>query len=157
MKFPARNKQTLKGAAALLAIAALSSSCSKDNNNSPLPGVSTKTGKFTISVKDINMSESDNVSIIFSGSDGTLNGTCWKINGVVQENEPAITISEDDLLSGGNIVVETAKPLVSSSVSISIVNFGAPVKLNYTPAYQGSTQAPVVETITDTYVKSFTY
>ena len=156
MKFPARNKQNLKGTVALLAIVALSSSCSKDNN-SPLPGIPTKTGKFTISVKDINLSEGDDVSFIFSGSDGTLNGTCWKVNGVTKENEPAITINQDDLLSGADIVVETAKPLVSSSVSISIVNFDAPVKLKYTPAYQGSTQAPVVETITDTYVKSFTY
>lgn len=157
MKFLKCTPKTLKGAAALLAIAALSASCSKDDNNSPLPGITTKTGKFIISVKDINISESDDVHFTFAGSDGTLNGTCWKVNGVTRENEPAVSITETDLLSGNDIVIETAKPLVSASVSISIVNFDTPVKLKFTPSFQGSTQGPINETVTDTYIKQFTY
>ena len=157
MKFPALNKQTLKGAAALLAIAALTSSCSKDGNNNPLPGISKKNAKFTFSVKDINLADGDAAKVTITGSDGTIDGTIWKVNGVTRNNEPLVSFDEDELASGTEFVVETVKPVVNAQVSLVVVNFNGAVKLSYTPTVEGSSQQPVIETVSGDYNKVFSY
>ncbi|PSK93395.1 hypothetical protein [Taibaiella chishuiensis] len=157
MKLPFRNKHILNGAAVLLT-AALLSSCSKDNNN-PLvpPGITLKNAKFTISVKDLNLSENDDVSITINGADGSGANTYWKVNGATRSNEPLISIETEDVASGNDVVVESIRPMASISVSIVVSNAGAPMTLHYTPVVEGSTQSPVTETVSGSYTKIFTY
>ena len=92
----------------LLASAALIiTGCSKDKNNNPVSG---KNIKYTITVTGA--TDIDYVSFIFSG--GTTNPndkTIWKIDGVAQENEAAVSLTEDDFGAGKTIVVESTKGL----------------------------------------------
>lgn len=157
MKLPLRNKHILKGAMVLLS-AALLSSCSKDNKNPVLPpGITLKNAKFTISVKDLNLSENDAVDITINGTDGSGANTFWKVNGATRNNEPLISIETEDVASGNDVVVESITPLASISVSIVVSNAGAPMTLHYTPVVEGSSQAPVTQTVPGSYTKIFTY
>lgn len=156
MKFPLRSKIILGSAVTLITITALSS-CSKDNNPFTPPGINQKNAKFTMSVKDLNLAENDAVDLTINGADAAGTRTLWKVNGVTRQNEPLVSFEAADFVSGNDIVIESVTPVASVSVSISVFNTGAPVKLNYTPVVEGSSQTPVSVTVNDDYTKIFSY
>ncbi len=145
-----------------LALSALVlSSCSKDNPLTPDPTpIASKNIKFTFSAPGASVAEGDAVHFNLAGSDGTLNATLWKVNGVVRSNEQGFIIDEDELATGGTFVVESVKPLYSASLSISAQNFGGTAyKVIYKAEVNGTVQNNIDENIVTSsgFLKHFTY
>jgi hypothetical protein len=137
------------------------SSCSKDNPVTPDPSpIASKNIKFTFSAPGTSVAEGDAVHFNIVGSDGTLNATLWKVNGVVRSNEQGFIIDRDQLATGGTFVVESVKPLYSASLSISAQNFGATTfKVLYKAEVNGTVENNLDENIVTSsgFIKNYTY
>ena len=134
-------------------------SCSKDDDPAPGPGA-TKNIKFTFSTTGVSIAEGDAVHFNLAGSNGSLNSTLWKVNGVTRSNEQGFIIAEEELAAGGTFVVESVTPLYSASISVSAQNFGATnYNLRFKAEVNGTVQNDNNENITTSggYIKSFTY
>lgn len=128
-----KSVMTLTAALTLLAV-----SCRNDDDapNTP-PEMKGNNYKITVTIPNVeatnNNALDDYVSIIASG--GTLNSMesdIWKINGVLQNGQKAVSLDEDDF--EGSIktyVIESAKPLLSLAASYQIMNNNSPISISY--------------------------
>lgn len=136
-------------------------SCSKDNDPTPGPGPgATKNIKFTFSTTGVSIAEGDAVHFNLAGSNGSLNSTLWKVNGVTRSNEQGFIIAEEELAAGGTFVVESVTPLYNAQISVTAQNFGATsYTLKYKAEVNGAVQNEINENITTSsgYIKHFTY
>ncbi|WP_118976182.1 hypothetical protein [Taibaiella koreensis] len=151
-------KKTMLHLGILAACALTLGSCSKDNN--PLVPTGTKNIKFTFSTPGIKDAEGDAASFNLAGSDGSGDNTLWKVNGQVRSNEQGFIIAEEELEAGGTFVIESVKPLMAASLSISAQNFGATsYTLKYKAEVNGTVQNDVTENIVSSngYIKQFSY
>ena len=101
-------------------------SCSNDDDDDYDNGndQENKNIKFTVTVNDVE--EQDYVSFVFVGSDYDNSKTVWKINGVTQNNENAISLDKNDFLgSTKTYVIESTKPLRLITTSSQCLNPGA--------------------------------
>lgn len=99
-------------------------SCSNDDDDYDDGDQNKKNMKFTVTVDGVE--EQDYVSFIFVGADQNNSNTVWKINGVTQNNETAISLGENDFLGGTKTyVIESTTPLRLATTSMQCLNPGA--------------------------------
>lgn len=123
----------------LISVVFVFAGCSKDKNNNPTSG---KNIKYTITVTGA--TDIDYVSIIFTG--GTTNPndkTIWKIDGVAQENESAVSLTEDDFGTGKTIVVESTKGLYLAHAKLQCLQPSNDAR-TYTISYKAEINGKVV-------------
>lgn len=152
-------KKTLLHLGILASCAFTLASCSKDNPVTPGP-TANKNIKFTFSTPGIKDAEGDAASFSLAGSDGSGDNTLWKVNGQVRSNEQGILIAEEELEAGGTFVIESVKPLMAASISISAQNFGATsFTLQYKAEVNGTVQNDITENIVSSggFIKQFSY
>lgn len=99
-----------------------------------------KTAKFTITVNGIE--NQDYASFVIVGGDYQQTKSLWKVNGVVQTNEEAISLDKDDFTGGTKTyVIESTKPVTLATVGIQCLNYGA----DYTVSYKAEIGGKVVK------------
>ena len=132
-------------------------SCSKSKDNTPIQTEDGKVMKFTLTTTGLQAT--DNFSLTLVGSDIQATATSlFKVNGVLQSNQKAITISKAQLMAG-QVVVETI-PLYTVSVSAS--GFSGTTGHTFTfkmePVIDNAAQPVVNKTITTTvYAETLTF
>lgn len=126
--------------------------CSKDGSSN----TTSKNAKFTFKVTGLNVAEGDEMHMIIAGTDASATMT-WKVNGQERANEAAITITKNDLAGGNTIVVESTRPVLAASVSITGYNMGAPFTVAYTAEVAGSKKNDLDDQVTESYNKAFQY
>jgi hypothetical protein len=116
-------------------------SCSK-NSTSPVPSLPKgKTAKFTISVNGA--TNDDYISFVFSGASNDVSGstTIWKVNGVTQENEQAISFAKNDFTgSTKTYVIESTTPLAAIATSVQCISTST---TSYTISYKAEIDGQV--------------
>ncbi len=136
----------------ITAITLLTVSCSK-NEDEPTPSKKTV---FTISVKDLNIGDQDRLNVVIGGTDSQGNVTQWKKNGVLQSNETVIALQSHDLTSG-EVTIEAASAVKTIHVNMSAINFNEPYTLKYQAIINGDVKNDMTETVSDSFIKAFTY
>jgi len=136
------------------------SSCSKDDNNDPSPSDG-RNAKFTVTVTDAPASAYISFVIVGLTKD-PKDATVWKVNGVVQNNQSAVSLGKNEF--SGNTktyVIESAKPLETISVGIQCLNVeNVPYKVSYKAEVNGEVKTDQKDfTVTKNadFTKDYTY
>jgi len=113
------------------------SSCSKDDDNIPSPSDG-RNAKFTVTVTDAPASAY--ISLVIVGLTKDPNeATVWKVNGVVQNNQNAVSLGKNEF-SGTTktYVIESVKPLQAITVGAQCINVeDLPYKISYKAEING--------------------
>lgn len=122
-----------------LLAATMFASCG-DKDNTPTPGNPTgKNAKITVTVSGVEAN--DYASFVIVGGDYAHTKTVWKVNGVVQNNETAISLGHDNFTgSTKTYVIESTTPLQVVTVGIQCINFDAPYTISYKAEINGKVE-----------------
>lgn len=126
---------TLLAASGVFLLAA----CSKSGAPDPVDGMNKiQSSKFTIKV---NGSPEDLDHIVFAFSGGASNhpDVVWKVNGVERPNENTVGFGTEDFTSSTTYIIESAVPLLSISVGITVMAVEDPLTFSYKAEVNGKT------------------
>ncbi len=110
------------------------SSCKNDDDEESVttPADGKNTYKFTISINS-SIDSSDYLSFVIVG--GGLDGnqkTFWKVNGVTQDNQQAVSLGDNDFSNGTTTyVIESVTPFELATAGIQLINFDADLKYSF--------------------------
>jgi hypothetical protein len=123
-------KIALLGVLSLLTFGSLTTSCSKDNDNSEVVPKGSNY-KITVTLSNVNQ-DRDYVSVVVAGGTSAGKNDVWKVNGVVKTGESAIGLSKTDFIGGTKTyVIETTQPIQAFSGGVQIINYGEDLPVNY--------------------------
>lgn len=112
-------------------IAALSMMISCSKSNTP-PRAQGETAQFTITITGA--TSQDAVSVALVGVAGNQSKTIWKVNGVVQDNQTSLSLTEDQFTGNTQTyVIESTTPLQTIALDISCLGSSTH---NYTLSYK---------------------
>lgn len=95
--------------------------CSSDDNNPRGQVPNDQVRSFVVQLENYEITHSSKVEIIFEGIN-EKNTDLWKVNGVLQENQPTIIITGKELTENKPIRLEAYQPLEAVNVKINISN-----------------------------------
>ena len=136
------------------------SSCSKDDDNTPSPSDG-RNAKFTVTVTDAPASAY--ISFVIVGLTKNPNdATVWKVNGVVQNNQNAVSLGKNEFSgSTKTYVIESVKPLQAITVGAQCLNVeNLPYKISYKAEINGeikTDQKDFSVTKNADFTKDYTY
>lgn len=125
-------------------------SCSSDDDSGGTPDG--KHIKITVQATGLNTDEMDNLLVAVAGSNAsTSESTIWKINGVTQNNQMAVSLSDSDteIQNGEVVVIETISSVITGTGSFQVINFDTPFNFKYKAEVNGEVVVNIDETITD--------
>ena len=101
---------------------ALFVNCSSSDDGTPvIPGIETKSMKFTITIDNVTMD--DYISFVAVSSSFNTN-TIWKVNGTERSNETGISLDKQSFVgSTKTYVIESIAPLPAASLSMQFIPF----------------------------------
>ena len=101
---------------------ALFVNCSSSDDGTPvIPGIETKSMKFTITIDNVTMD--DYISFVAVSSSFNTN-TIWKVNGTERTNETGISLDKQSFVgSTKTYVIESIAPLPAASLSMQFIPF----------------------------------
>ncbi|MEZ2336030.1 hypothetical protein [Mucilaginibacter sp. RCC_168] len=134
------------------------SGCSSKKDDPTPPAQTQKNMKFTITTTGLLASDDFDFVIVGTTVQGTET-TLFKLNGVVQPNQKALTITNAQLRAG-QVVIETTTPIFAAAIStggFSATN-GHSFTFKLEPVIDGAAQPVINKTITTTvYTGDFQY
>lgn len=136
------------------------SSCSKDDDDTPSPSDG-RNAKFTVTVTDAPASAYISFAIVGLTGD-PKESTVWKVNGVVQNNQNAVSLGKNEF-SGTTktYVIESVKPLQTVTVGTQCLNVeDLPYKVSYKAEINGEVKTDQKDfTVTKNadFTKNYTY
>ncbi|MCX2584377.1 hypothetical protein [Pedobacter sp. MR22-3] len=137
------------------------SSCSKNDGNDPSPSDGGHNAKFTVTVTDAPASAYISFAIVGLTGD-PKESTVWKVNGVVQNNQNAVSLGRNEF--SGNTktyVIESVKPLQTITAGSQCLNVeDVPYKVSFKAEVNGEVKTDVkdfVVTKTTDFTKNYTY
>lgn len=107
---------------AVVASALFVNCSSSDDGATPIiPGIETKTMKFTITIDNVTMN--DYISFVVASSSFNTN-TIWKVNGTERSNENAISLNNESFSgSTKTYVIESTVALPAASLGMQFIPF----------------------------------
>ena len=136
------------------------SSCSKKSSDDPSPSDG-RTAKFTVTVTDAPTSAY--ISFVMVGlTNDPKEATVWKVNGVVQNNQNAVSLGKNEFSgSTKTYVIESVKPLQAITVGAQCLNVeNLPYKISYKAEINGeikTDQKDFSVTKNADFTKDYTY
>jgi hypothetical protein len=133
------------------------SGCSSKKDN-PAPSIKEQNMKFTLTTTGLQATDDFDLNITGGTVEGSAS-TLFKINGVVQNSQRLVTITNAQLRAG-QVVVETNVPLFYAAVTIGGFSGtdGHTFTFKLEPVIGGTAQPTITQTFTTaTYTNQYTY
>jgi len=140
-------KIALLGILSALTFSMLTIGCSKDDDNT-IPEQKGSHYKITVTLNNVN-ADQDFVSIAVAGGNPGGKTDVWKVNGVVKTGESAIGLGDTDFTGATKAyVIETTEPIRAFSGGVQIINYGAPLSVDYKIEVDGKVKVTENPTLT---------
>lgn len=131
----------LYGFLSMMTVGTVLTSCSKDDDDVAEEVLGQGSHyKITVTLDNVDP-DRDYVSVVTVGGTGSGKNDVWKLNGVAQTGESAISLDKNDFAgSTKTYVIETTDPIRAFTNGVQIINYGGPMAVKYKIEKAGKTE-----------------